>query len=47
MTQRFWKRPEYLGNAVDKWDTALLCWKWVKNLTIGLNMREMTYILGK
>ena len=26
---------------------ALLCWKWLKNLTNFLNMWEMTYIFGK
>ena len=26
---------------------ALLCWKWLKNLTNGLNMCEMTYVGGK
>ena len=25
-------------------ETALLCWKWLKNLPNGLNMLEMTYI---
>ena len=27
--------------------TALLCLKWLENLTIGLNMWEMTYICGQ
>ena len=26
---------------------ALLCWKWLKNLTNFLNMWEMSYICGK
>ena len=65
MTQRFGRRPKYLGNGLDTWDTALvfekkwlrymghgfstalLCWKWLKNLTNGYNMWEMTYIFGK
>ena len=54
MTQRFGKFTKYLGNCLDTWDTAsvfekrlLLCWKWLKNLTNGLNMWEMTYIFGK
>ena len=43
MIQRFGKWPKYLGNGLDSWDTALvfekrLCWKWLKNLTNGLNM---------
>ena len=28
-------------------ETALLCLKWLNNLTFGLNMWEMTYICGK
>ena len=24
MTQRFGKRPKYLGNGLDRWDTALV-----------------------
>ena len=28
-------------------ETALLCLKWLNNLTLGLNMWEMTYICGK
>ena len=28
-------------------ETALLCWKWHKNLTNGLNMWELTYICVK
>ena len=35
------------GNGLSILETALLCWKWLKNLTIGLNMWEMTYICGK
>ena len=35
------------GNGLSILETALLCWKWLKNLTNGLNMFEMTYICGK
>ena len=35
------------GNDLSTLETALLCWKWLKNLTNGLNMLEMTYICGK
>ena len=27
--------------------TAVLCWKWLQNLTIGLNMWEMMNVCGK
>ena len=33
------------GNGLSILETALLCW--LKNLTNGLNMWEMTYICGK
>ena len=53
MTQRFGKWPKYLGNGLDTWGTAevfenrlKLSWKWLKNLTKGLNMWKMTYIFG-
>ena len=42
-----------MRNGLDRWDTALgfekrlLSWKWLKNLTNGLNMWKMTYIFGK
>ena len=29
------------GNGLNILQTALLCWKWIKNLTIGLNMWEV------
>ena len=52
MTQRFGKWPKYLGNGLDTCYTALVfeTWlyyvaKWLKNLTNGLNMWEMMYIL--
>ena len=35
------------GNGLSILETALLCWKWLKNLTNGLNMWEMMYICGK
>ena len=28
-------------------ETALLCWKCLKNLRNGLNMWEMTYVCGE
>ena len=39
MTQRFGKLPKYLGHGLATWDTALvfemalLCWKWLRDLT--------------
>ena len=35
------------GNGLSRLETALICWKWFKNLTNGLNMCEMTYTCGK
>ena len=32
------------GNDFSILEAALLCWKFLKNLTNGLNMWEMTYI---
>ena len=29
-------------NEVDMWEMAKICGKWLKYLTIGLNMLEMT-----
>ena len=34
-------------NGLSILETALLCWKWLKNLTSSLNMCEMTYICRK
>ena len=34
-------------NGLSILETALLCWKWLKNLTNSLNMCEMTYICRK
>ena len=42
---RIWLR--YMGHDFSISEAALLCWKWLKNLTNGLNMWEMTYIFGK
>ena len=51
MTQRFGKWPKYLGNGLDTWGTdevfenrLYYLFKWLKNLTNGLNMWKMTYI---
>ena len=35
------------GNGLNIFETALLCWKWLEQLTIGLNMWEMIYVCGK
>ena len=35
-----------MGHGLSIWETAQLSLKWLKNLTNGLNMFEMTYILG-
>ena len=40
LTQRFWEMAKIFG-------IWLRCWKWLKNLTNGLNMWEMTYIFWK
>ena len=31
-----------MGHGLSIWETALLCWKWLKNLTKGLDMWELT-----
>ena len=36
-----------MGHGFSVLETALLCWKWLKNLTNGLNMWERTHICGK
>ena len=36
-----------MGHCFGTLDAALLCWEWLKNLTNGLSMWEMTYIFGK
>ena len=35
------------GNGRRILETDLVCWKWLKNLTNGLNIWEMTHICGK
>ena len=47
MAKIFGKGLRYMGHGFSISVTALLCWKWLKNLTNGLNMWEMTYIFGK
>ena len=42
----FGKGLRCMGHGLSIWETALLSWKWLKNLTNGLNMFEMTYIFG-
>ena len=36
-----------MGNGLSIDETALLCWKWIKNLTKILNIWELTYICVK
>ena len=36
-----------MGNDVDLWEIAKICWKWLKYLINGLNMWEMKSIFGK
>ena len=36
-----------MGHSFNIRNSALLCWKRLKNLTNGLNMWEMTYIFRK
>ena len=43
----FGKWLRYMGHGLSISETALLCFKCLKNLTNGLNMWEMTYIFGK
>ena len=33
-----------MGDTFNILEAALLCWKWLKNLTNGLNMWEMKHI---
>ena len=47
MTKIFGKWLRYMGHFLGISETALLCWKWLMNLTNGLNMWEMTYIFLK
>ena len=44
MAKIFGKWIRYMGHISE---AALLCWRWLKNLTNGLKMWEMTYIFGK
>ena len=36
------KRLKYVANEVDLWEMAKIYGKWLKNLTNGLNMCELT-----
>ena len=47
MAKIFGKWLRYMGHGLSIRQAAFLCWKWLKNLTNGLNMWEMTYIFGK
>ena len=51
MAQIYGAQLKYLrydtGHGFSISKAALLCWKWFKNLTNGLNLWEMTYIFGK
>ena len=42
MAQVFEKRQNYVGNDVDLWEVSKIYWKWLKYLTNGLNMYELT-----
>ena len=43
-----WGRLKFFRNGISMLQmTALLCWKFLKNLTTGLNKWEMRYISGK
>ena len=44
MAQIFEKCLRCKGHGLSIGETALLGWKWLKNLTIGLNTWELTYI---
>ena len=50
----FEKRPKYLGNDVDLWEMAQICWKItsffdkrLKNVESDLEIWEMAKIIGK
>ena len=47
MAKIFGKLLRYMGHGLTIRERALLCWKWLMNLTNGLNMWEMMYICGK
>ena len=34
--EEFDKRLKYVGNNVDLWEIAKICWKWLKYLINGL-----------
>ena len=42
MAKIFGKWHRYMGHGLSIRESALLCWKWLKNLTNRLNMWEMT-----
>ena len=44
MVKIFLKWLRYMGHGFSILEAALLRWKWLQNLTNGLNMWEMTYI---
>ena len=46
MAKIFQKCLIYMGRSFSISESASLSWKWLKNLTKGLNMWEMTYIFG-
>ena len=53
MTQRFgngqniWEIAQIHGARIKYLRIGFLCWEWLQNLTIGLNMCEMTNVCGK
>ena len=44
MAKIFGKWLRCKGHGLSIRETSSLCWKWLKNLTNGLYMWEMTYI---
>ena len=47
MAKIFGKWLRYMGHPLSIGETALLCWKCLKNLRNGLNMCEITDVFGK
>ena len=47
MVKIFGKKLRCMGHGLSILETALLCWKSVKNMTKDLNMWELTYICVK
>ena len=41
------KRPKYVGNDIDMWETSKVYRKWLRYVGNGLSVWEMSYICGK